>query len=92
MAKIIIPTPLRKFTSDQATIEIEGSNIKEAVLNLTEKHQTLKQYLFDANENIRSYIRIYIGENDINSLDKEQTAIEEDTVISIIPAIAGGKN
>jgi molybdopterin converting factor small subunit len=90
MAKILIPTPLRKFTGDQSTIETGGKTVKEAILDLTEKHGPLKQYLLDSNGNIRSYIRIYLGEDDINSLQKEQTTVEDETVISIIPAIAGG--
>jgi molybdopterin converting factor small subunit len=90
MAKILIPTPLRKFTGDQSTIETNGKTVQEAILELTEKHAPLKQYLLDADNNIRSYIRIYLGEDDINSLQKGQTTVEDETVISIIPAIAGG--
>ena len=90
MAKIIIPTPLRKFTDNQSTYNAGGSTVKEAILELTNTFGGLKQHLYDANQNIRSFIRIYVGDEDINTLEREATIISSDSVISIIPAIAGG--
>ena len=90
MAKIIIPTPLRKFTDNQSTFETSGKTVKEAIEELTTTHRSLSQHLLDVNNNIRSFIRIYIGDEDINSLQKEATVVEANTVISIVPAIAGG--
>ena len=90
MAKIIIPTPLRKFTDNQSTYETKGSTVKEAIRELTTTFGGLKQHILDTDDNIRSFIRIYIGEDDINSLDSENTAVADNSVISIVPAIAGG--
>lgn len=90
MAKIIIPTPLRKFTANQSSYETSGETVKEAIQKLTLQYTDLEKYLFDDNENLRSFIRIYVGDEDIASLDKEDTRIYENSVISIIPAIAGG--
>ena len=90
MAKIIIPTPLRKFTDNQSTFETSGRTVREAIQELPTQHQGLSQHLLDVNDNIRSFIRIYIGDEDINALQKDATAVEADTVISIVPAIAGG--
>lgn len=90
MAKIIIPTPLRKFTENQSVFETKGTTIREAILELTETFSGLKQHLLDANENIRSFIRIYLGEEDINTLQSVDTTVPENSVISIVPAIAGG--
>ncbi len=90
MAKIIIPTPLRKFTDNQSTYETNGTTVKEAIQELTTTFGGLKSHILDPNDNIRSFIRIYLGEEDINSLDKEDTAVADNSVISIVPAIAGG--
>lgn len=91
MAKLIIPTPLRKFTANQATIETQGETVLDAVQQLTEQHSELKQHIFDQEGNIRSFVRIYVGDEDIKTLDNEQTKVKGDSVISIIPAIAGGR-
>lgn len=92
MAKIIIPTPLRKFTDNQSAFDAKGTNVQEAILDLVGTHGGLKQHLLDPQDNVRSFIRIYVGEEDINVLEKTATTIQEDTVISIVPAIAGGSH
>jgi len=90
MAKIIIPTPLRKFTANQSSFETDGKTVMEAIQKLTLEYTELKKYLFDGEENIRQFIRIYVGDDDIVNLEKEETKINENSVISIVPAIAGG--
>ncbi|MBX2841165.1 MAG: MoaD/ThiS family protein [Flammeovirgaceae bacterium] len=90
MAQIIIPTPLRKFTDNQATIKTNGSTIQESMLDLAAQFPTVKQHLFDENGVLRKFVRIYIGDEDIKALQKENTPVDENTEISIIPAIAGG--
>ncbi len=90
MAKIIIPTPLRKFTNNEASIETDGATVQASVEDLAAKHPDLKRHIFDDEGAIRKFIRIYVGDEDINALDNENTAVKADSVISIIPAIAGG--
>ncbi|MEL6652361.1 MAG: MoaD/ThiS family protein [Bacteroidota bacterium] len=91
MATIHIPTPLRKFASNQSTVEAGGTTIKDSIHTLTEQHPDLKKHLLDEQGEIRRFVRIYLGDDDINSLEGEATQVENNSVISIIPAIAGGK-
>jgi molybdopterin synthase sulfur carrier subunit len=90
MAKIIIPSPLRKFTDNLSTVETSANTVEAAINELTIKHSSLKKHILDTEGKIRSFIRIYVGEDDINTLNQGQTSIAQDTVISIVPAIAGG--
>ena len=90
MAQIIIPTPLRKFTENQASVATQGDTVLDSIHALTDKHPALKQHILDDQGNIRNFVRIYVGDDDIKSLNNEQTQVKEDTTISIIPAIAGG--
>ncbi len=90
MAKVIIPTPLRKFTENEGSIQTNGTNIQEAIEQLTEVYPELKKHIFDDGGNIRNFVRIYVGDDDIKSLQNEETPLKEDSVVSIIPAIAGG--
>jgi len=91
MAKIIIPTPLRKFTENHATLESNGNTIIESIEDLTKNYPELENHIFDDQGKIRKFIRIYVGEEDIKSLNNEATPVEKDSIISIVPAIAGGK-
>lgn len=90
MANIIIPTPLRKFTNNQASVESNGSTVQQSVEDLAKQFPDLNKHIFDAEGKIRQFIRIYVGDEDINALENENTKVDGSSVISIIPAIAGG--
>ncbi|MEZ4982752.1 MAG: MoaD/ThiS family protein [Saprospiraceae bacterium] len=90
MATILIPTPLRKFTENNSKVETGGITIKDAIQDLATKYAGLSKHLLDENGNIRSFIRVYLGDEDINALEKDATVIYNDSIISIVPAIAGG--
>jgi molybdopterin converting factor small subunit len=90
MIKIFIPTPLRKFTSDLSTVEVQAGTVAEAVQGLASKYPELDQYLFDADRQIRKFVRIFLGDKDIHALDGAQTSLKAGDEVSIIPAIAGG--
>lgn len=90
MARLIIPTPLRKFTNDKGAFESTGGTVEEVIKDLVTEYQGLKTHLYDGEGKLRSFVRIYVGDEDIQGLEREQTAVGADTVISIIPAIAGG--
>ena len=90
MATVIIPTPLRKFTNNTAKLNVQANNIQETVDELTFNFPELKKHLLDEQGQIRSYVNIFVGDDDIRDLQQAQTPIKENTVISIVPAIAGG--
>ena len=90
MATIIIPTPLRKFTNNTAKVNINASNVKGVVDELTLNFPDLKKHLLDEQGNIRSFVNVFVGDEDIRNLQQDQTSVKEETIISIVPAIAGG--
>jgi molybdopterin/thiamine biosynthesis adenylyltransferase/rhodanese-related sulfurtransferase/molybdopterin converting factor small subunit len=87
---VIIPTPLRKFTNNTARLEVRAGTIQDTVNELTRNFPDLKKHLLEEDGGIRSYVNIFVGNNDIRDLQQEKTEVKEDTVISIVPAIAGG--
>ena len=90
MATVIIPTPLRKFTNNTARLQVRPGTIQETVNELTVNFPDLKKHLLDEHGKIRSYVNIFIGNDDIRDLQHENTAVQEGAVVSIVPAIAGG--
>ncbi len=90
MATIVIPTPLRKFTDNQSTLEVEGGTVKESIAELVAAFPALKSQLLDDGGSIRSFINVFVEDDDIRGLDREATAVAAGTTISIVPAIAGG--
>ena len=90
MAKILIPTALRQFTAQQDTVEASGVTVAEALAHLTGQYPDLKKNLFNDQGKLRSFVNIYVDDEDIRYLDKEATALEGGETISIVPSIAGG--
>jgi molybdopterin/thiamine biosynthesis adenylyltransferase/rhodanese-related sulfurtransferase/molybdopterin converting factor small subunit len=90
MPTITIPTALRQYAGGQAVVTVSGDTIGVALDSLTAQHPDLKKHLYDAQGKLRSFVNIYIGDEDIRHLQKEATPISEADDISIIPAIAGG--
>jgi sulfur-carrier protein adenylyltransferase/sulfurtransferase len=90
MPKILIPTALRQYAGNQETIVVEGSRINEALKSLREQHPELSKHIFDAAGNLRSFVNIYVNDEDIRYQQQSETAISDADEISIIPSIAGG--
>ena len=90
MATVIIPTPLRKFTNNTAKLNIKANSVSDAVNELTLNFPDLKKHLLDEQGKVRSFVNIFVGDDDIRNLQEGQTPISEHTVVSIVPAIAGG--
>lgn len=91
MAKISIPTPLRRFTDNEAQLQTTGNNVQEAIQELADTYPDLKPHLLDDEGHLKPFIRIYIGDEDIKALQQEATPVNEETTINLIPAIAGGR-
>ena len=92
MATIIIPTPLRKFTGNSTKVSVDGNSVGQALQNLTIKFPDLKKHLFDTEDKVRPFINIFVGEDDIRSLQQQDTTVADSSTISIVPAIAGGSS
>ena len=88
--KIHIPTPLRPFTGKQDVVEVDGATVGELLGALTSKHEGLKKHLYNDDGKLRSFVNIYLNDEDIRYLQKEQTPVSAGDTISIIPSVAGG--
>jgi adenylyltransferase/sulfurtransferase len=88
--KILIPTPLRPFTDKQDAVEIDGATIGELLNNLTTRYGGLKQHLYANDGKLRSFVNIYVNDDDIRYLQKDQTPLKAGDTVSIIPSVAGG--
>ena len=55
---ILIPTPLRAFTGQKSTVEVDAANVKDALARLTEAHPELKQHLFGSEGKLRSFVNV----------------------------------
>jgi molybdopterin/thiamine biosynthesis adenylyltransferase/rhodanese-related sulfurtransferase/molybdopterin converting factor small subunit len=90
MAKILIPTPLRPYTDKQDAVDATGATVGELLADLTQKHSGLKAHLYNEQGKLRSFVNVYVNDEDIRYLQKEQTPVASSDTVSIIPSVAGG--
>ena len=88
--KVRIPTPLQTLTNNQPEVSIEGATVGELIEKLNAEYPGLKERVCDESGKVRRFINIFVNEQDIRFLEKEDTAVKEGDEISIVPAIAGG--
>ncbi|MBI2685960.1 MAG: MoaD/ThiS family protein [Acidobacteria bacterium] len=91
MPKILIPTPLRQFADKRDTVEVSGATVGEALAALTTAHPDMKKNLFNDEGKLRSFVNVYLNDEDIRFLEKDKTAVGAGDTISIVPSIAGGR-
>jgi molybdopterin converting factor small subunit len=90
MAILRIPTPLRTYTNGQSEVNVTGSNISDALTDLTTQYPALKPHLFNEGGDLRPFVNLFVGENNIKDLQGVNTPINGSEKIMLIPSIAGG--
>jgi molybdopterin synthase sulfur carrier subunit len=88
--KVQIPGPLRSLTGGAEEVEVEAANVDALVEALEARHKGLKARLCDASGNLRSYVRLFVNEEDVRFLGDKATALKAGDRVAIVPAIAGG--
>jgi MoaD family protein len=88
--KILIPTPLRPYAEKEAAVQFDARTVGDALDKLTSRFAELRKHLFADDGRLRSFVNVYVNDEDIRSLQKEKTPLHEGDTISIIPSIAGG--
>ena len=88
--KIHIPTPLRPFTGKRDVVEVEGATVGELLSRLTSEHEGLKKHLYNDEGKLRSFVNVYLNDEDIRYLERERTPVKPGDSVSIIPSVAGG--
>lgn len=91
MSKIHIPTPLRQYVGKQASVDVQGSTVAEAMSALVSQHPELRKHLYTEDGKLRAFVNLYVNDEDIRYLQKEATTLKDGDNISIVPSIAGGR-
>jgi len=90
MARILIPTPLRQFAEKNDSVELTGTTVGEVLGALTSRFPDLKKHLYNDEGKLRSFVNVYLNDEDIRYIGKESSPVKEADTLSIVPSIAGG--
>ena len=92
MARILIPTPLRQFAEKNDTVELPGATVAEVLAALPARFPELKKNLYSEEGKLRSFVNVYLNDEDIRYIGKESAAVQDGDTLSIVPSIAGGSH
>ena len=90
MPTILIPTALRAYTDNQTSLQVEASTVGEAIQQLVERFPKLKPHLFNEEGRLRSFVNLYLGDEDVRHLQGLETPFGENDELTIVPSVAGG--
>ena len=90
MTNLRIPTPLRTYTGGNNQVEIKGSTVAEAMDDLVRQYPDMKQHIFSEDGQLRPFINLFLGDDNIRDLQGMDTPIAENQRLLLIPSIAGG--
>src|SRR5260370_12083899 len=90
MAKILIPTPLRQYAGKKDSVDLAGATVGEVLQSLTTEYADLRRHLYNDEGKLRSFVNVYVNDDDIRYLNKEATQLKDGDTVSIVPSIAGG--
>ena len=89
---IAIPSALRAYTGGAAAVSVEATRAGDALDALTARFPDLARHLRGADGKLRSFVNVYLHEDDIRHLDGEATPLHDGDTLVIVPSIAGGSD
>ena len=91
MPSIRIPTPLRQFTGGNSEVPVGGDTVNAALSDLAARHPDLRKHLYSDNGELRAFVNIFLGQDDVRHLQGVNTKIKENDQLRIVPSVAGGR-
>ncbi|MGQ0563030.1 MAG: molybdopterin-synthase adenylyltransferase MoeB [Gemmatimonadota bacterium] len=91
MATVRIPAALRDYTDGQSAVAVAAASVAEALEHVARRHPRLRRHLYTEQGALRSYVNVFVNENEIRNLNGVDTRVSEDDTLLIVPSIAGGE-
>ncbi|HYR86911.1 MAG TPA: ubiquitin-like small modifier protein 1 [Terriglobia bacterium] len=88
--KVVIPTPLRKYTNGADSVEVEAATVQDVLNSLDSKYPGFRASICDESGSLRRFINIYINGEDVRFLENLATPVTDGAEVAIVPAISGG--
>jgi molybdopterin converting factor small subunit len=81
---------LRYYTNGNAEVAVIGATVEAAMRNLVEQYPTLEQHLYNGKGDMRAFVNLFLGEDNIKDLQGFETPLKDGDTLRLIPSIAGG--
>ena len=85
-----IPTILRSYTGGSSEVTVDGATLSAVLDSLEASYPGIRSRILDETGDLRRFVNVYVGNDDVRFLDGLATATPDGSKISVIPAVAGG--
>lgn len=89
--EVRLPTVLRDHAQGLASVDLDGATVGEVLKALSDKFPGVADQLETGDDDIPRFVNLYVNDEDVRYLDKLGTSVADGDVISILPAVAGGR-
>src|SRR5262245_95531 len=86
MTKIRIPAGLRDYTGGRADVDVQATTVGEALESVARQHPSLRRHLYNEQGQLRSYVNVFLNDDEIRSLNGLDTTIAESDTVMIVPS------
>ena len=90
MATVRIPTQLRSLVDGASELTVDGGTVGEVLKALDAAHPGFGERIFDEGGKLRRFVNVFVDDEDLRFLQGVDTPVVDKTVVSIVPAVAGG--
>ena len=88
--KIIVPTPMQRYTMNKEEVEVGGATVDHALQHLAENYPDIRKHLFNEDGTTRAFVNVYVNDEDSRYLQAGATPVKDGDTLTIVPSIAGG--
>lgn len=88
--KIIVPTPMQRYTMNHDEVEVGGATVDHALAHLAENYPDIRKHLFNDDGSLRHFVNVYVNDEDVRFSGGLDTAVTDGDEVTILPAVAGG--
>ena len=88
--EVRLPTLLRPATGGKAKVSADGSTVGEVLRSLISEHPALGVQVMTEDGELHRFVNVYLNDDDVRYLERLDTRVGSDDVVSILPAVAGG--
>jgi molybdopterin synthase sulfur carrier subunit len=89
--RVKVPTILRSHTDGEAIVEGQGDTLREVLKDLDARYPGLARRVLTEDGDLPPFVNVYLNDEDVRYLGSLETGVGDGDVISILPAVAGGR-
>jgi molybdopterin synthase sulfur carrier subunit len=89
MIRVRIPPMLRADVGGVRELEASGETVGDVIDDLVDRYPPLRDQLLQ-NGGLASFVNVFLGGEDVRTLDGLETPVREDSTVILLPAMAGG--